>query len=430
MKVVLYGGFGVPNFGDEAILAANLDFYETHFPDAQVFIATANASYTAMVHHDRTLRTIPSNFLSSFVNQEAQKALVQAGDVAGLIQRLEDQPLGDVGNTSRALICRFLADIDVLHITGGGYFGSAFRGVPTTIALLTELARRNGARVLFTGHTLGPISDEHADMVVNALQQAELIDIRDERGRDFLSKHDLKFNLTCDDVFVSNRWWTAPRQARLGERAYVNLMISGEGIREGQQPALQLRIRDLAKQILERWPELSVRFLCFCPPGRDFLLPLAVGQDLPEFRKRLEFVELSSLPINQAMDVLGDAVANIGSRFHLAVLSCARGVPLFSLHHDISQDRLFAFHQQIGSTNIAALRTFEVGNVLDFVANALKRTGGSADAEVTATRARLHALKLNTLLNCLIGAKLAEPSPPTAGDAPKLSESVERSAQK
>jgi len=253
MNIVVSGGWGYGNIGDDAILEATLRLLEKRFSDADIILTSydplltekagfANGSLPS-VHRllDGTrafgfMQTqghcmpsaywprIPRRFYERFVKSCVEWCM------AAIDIRRHRQIAGELMDA--------FASADVFIMSGGGYFNQWPSMFKARIREL-ELAHKSGCRVLMIGQSMGPYTAEQAEILKTTILPTDRIVVRDQDSMDEMMRLGIKAELAPDlamgfgrDVLI--------RRGRL-------LVVPAE-LQPSQEETLAIQIAEIAKK--------------------------------------------------------------------------------------------------------------------------------------------------------------------------------------
>lgn len=205
MKILLSGGWGYGNIGDDAILLASLELLHSKYPSATIIITSHNPEYTCKVVNNK-YKVIDSVHKQIF-QVRAYKFLKVKGHVVNtailpqIVQRLYARVTRNLrqNDTVRVLskyikkhsfvdLRKPFKDTDLFVMSGGGYFNSWEDSLISRIIEL-ELAQSCRVKSVIIGQTLGPFTIPQAKTrLMCALKSAHSIYVRDiESQKDLIS---------------------------------------------------------------------------------------------------------------------------------------------------------------------------------------------------------------------------------------------------
>lgn len=188
LKVLISGGYGYGNIGDEVQLAANLQRWKKESPSSQVTVLTPDPEYTKTVHPDILVELAPRISLfgikgkAYFGSERLFKILFFILAPLYLFNaRLMRADLPVFGLTSKqARMLDIIKNSDVLFLSGGGYLTGMTLTRLWDNMLLMGLAHSFGLSVLLSGQTIGLFNDGVSRWLARwGLKKADLIYLRD-----------------------------------------------------------------------------------------------------------------------------------------------------------------------------------------------------------------------------------------------------------
>ncbi|MDX2377031.1 polysaccharide pyruvyl transferase family protein [Microbacterium sp. LRZ72] len=163
---------GHPNYGDELITRAWLDFLAEHRPSAEVWLDCPHPGRVAHLMKDTHPRLRVTNTLWELaLGSVSHDPVEDAARIASLVRDL-GSPRFDAGLLQ-------LREAASVHVLGGGYLNAMWQDNLGIIAALAELRRSFGVRVFATGQGLLPQNERHRDWLIEQLSAFSLIEARD-----------------------------------------------------------------------------------------------------------------------------------------------------------------------------------------------------------------------------------------------------------
>ncbi len=191
VKVLISGGYGYRNTGDEAQLAAVISHWKRLCPDVELTILSPDPQYTREVHNERAKLAprvilfeekrkgdyISSNFWFRWRYRWIKLHMLF---LAGLYRRRF--PL--IGAYPHEVnLLNLIADMDVLHLSGGGYLTGMTLSRLWDNMLLIRLADILSTPVILSGQTIGVFKDRTSKKLARwGLSRAKFIYLRDPEG--------------------------------------------------------------------------------------------------------------------------------------------------------------------------------------------------------------------------------------------------------
>ncbi|MGE4545131.1 MAG: polysaccharide pyruvyl transferase family protein [Pedobacter sp.] len=188
LRVLIAGGYGYGNVGDEAQLAANLQHWRRLSPGCRLTVLTPNREYTSNMHGSVKVELAPRKSLFTLGGQEyfgSQKIFKVLYPLVAAISLfnacLVRAGLPIVGLTSaQARLLNELNDSDVLFLSGGGYLTGMTLTRLWDNMLLIRLASALDVPVILSGQTIGVFQDKVSRFLAKwGLKKAALIYLRD-----------------------------------------------------------------------------------------------------------------------------------------------------------------------------------------------------------------------------------------------------------
>jgi polysaccharide pyruvyl transferase WcaK-like protein len=172
MRILISGGAGARNAGDEALLRAAVQFCETSFPGAHLAYLANNAEVAAETLAGFRVTMAPSPRIAFF---RADDHYASADTVfmhrwwalhSSLVGKSLDDAVASLGALPfvdpRAAeeVLRRIAACDLFLVHGGGILTSATRSRLWEQSLVVEIAAGLGKPVFLRSHQLGPFTDQ------------------------------------------------------------------------------------------------------------------------------------------------------------------------------------------------------------------------------------------------------------------------------
>lgn len=188
MRVLIAGGYGYGNVGDEAQLGANLQHWKKMAPEARLTVLTPRPDYTSRVHLgvETELATRLSLFgrgAQQYFGGEAafKKLFFPVAILCFLNACLKRAGLPVVGLTTRqARLLDELYNSDLLFLSGGGYLTGLTLTRLWENMLFIRLAHAFGVPVVLSGQTVGVFQGFIDRRLAHwGLKKAKLIYLRD-----------------------------------------------------------------------------------------------------------------------------------------------------------------------------------------------------------------------------------------------------------
>ncbi|MFI8632558.1 polysaccharide pyruvyl transferase family protein [Microbacterium sp. NPDC077663] len=233
--LLLVGGGGIPNYGDELIIRNWLTWHDSHSTAARDIVVEGYRS-----------RVLQSTFSDSFPRakwshnvRNARLAFREKGFWGALGGGLTS---GDSETASVKSAYAQAKSALVLHIHGGGYINQKWPSHAFVLGLAAAAHSASGTHAVATGLGLGPLDDPNPDqqrLLDEVVEAFELIEVRDTFSYNYLQR-----NLTgsrrdkiiqgLDDAFL----YPVPPQQSSRRTLHVSLRddSAGEGMIQRMSP--------------------------------------------------------------------------------------------------------------------------------------------------------------------------------------------------
>lgn len=189
--IYLISAAGQPNFGDEFITRAWLDWLAEHHPGREVWLDCLEPGRAAHLFRDTHPRLRTTNTLWQVAHTNAPDGVEEAAErVEELVARL-GSPKMDFG-------LRELRGMRSLHLLGGGYLNSIWSNNLSIVAAMTAVKRHYGVPIYATGQGLLPHDDESREWMKDQLLQFDYVEARDGR-----SSRTFDVRQGSDDAFLA-----------------------------------------------------------------------------------------------------------------------------------------------------------------------------------------------------------------------------------
>jgi polysaccharide pyruvyl transferase WcaK-like protein len=194
-NIVLWGGYGWGNVGDELTLAVAIAKLKEQ-SWGKISIITPNPGYTRALFPDLEIIPFQPAHRISLSRRITGKFVGKLFGLSLPVQGLRSEWQTAIeGNWVSAI-----RQADCLYLVGGGYFSSLFT-LYDRFLLPVEVAKSCGTPVVTAPLGIGPIDNPKlADRFARAFQGASIC-VRDETSADFCRKHGLKVSIKPDDGF-------------------------------------------------------------------------------------------------------------------------------------------------------------------------------------------------------------------------------------
>lgn len=190
-RLVISGGWGYGNIGDDAILLATRDLVERHLPNARVTWLSYDPELTrgAGIEAETSVHRVMDGARAFGFMQTADKCVPAAlwpkvprriyeKFVKGLAERLCATIDRRKHREAEARIEASFKTSDLFIMSGGGYFNKWDSMFAARIREL-EMAHENGCKVILIGQSIGPFTEAQREILKRTLKPTDVICVRD-----------------------------------------------------------------------------------------------------------------------------------------------------------------------------------------------------------------------------------------------------------
>lgn len=333
MKICLMA-VGNYNVGDNAILNCWLAILNQFLrPEDIVYVLGIETSYITQYAEKYRFRLVATNALYRSFSGCSEKT-----EMDEKLDELIRDPANDCFSFEAHQLHRIFAEIDLLHIIGGGIINGMWLDMQFLTMAAIRLAKRYHVHVMMTGQTLGPFHEEDEKRLIPYFKEVDLIDLRDNCP--MLKKQEIDYQVTVDDALaylqMTDEGRAFPKELEsLAEKRFITICLQSWELAEVQQKQYSAARQNLAQflhDIMVKDSDVHVCFLEFMHLDHDKENSLEVYQLLEEeLRSRCHFITCSNYyPLDVAAFV-GKAEFCVTTRLHLSIFSMMAGVPVYSI---------------------------------------------------------------------------------------------------
>ena len=358
-RVLIAGGYGYGNVGDEAQLAANIQYWKKIVPECRLTVLTPNRHYTESVHGP--IRTDLAPRLCLFGKGERQyfgsirkfKRMFFPVSILCLVNaRLIRAGLPSLGlSTRQARLLEELYNSDVLFLSGGGYLTGMTWTRLWDNMLLIRLAHALGVPTIMSGQTIGVFKDRISQFLAKwGLKKAKWIYLRDHVGSiKELTEIGIslkKVKATFDDALFFE---AASRNEVLELLSLFGIDIGNPYLvvnahSWGQTvEASTIIIKNLAVALDSIYDELGLQIV-FCPmvsTDEDYIAKVRQKMKRPSFVPEHRYFPAL------AVGFIQNAELCLTMKHHPIIFAMAAGIPTVSMAFDD-----YYFHKNFGAHQI------------------------------------------------------------------------------
>lgn len=351
--IAIFGAFGLPNVGDDAILQANLEWIESRYGyNCRVYIFTKDATYTSLYAKTR-LNIVPVTYIHDITKSQWYNS-------EKIENELNQIKIGNINTRQAKILHEIFRDIDLLHIAGGGYLNSKWKDIISEVYELVKFAKLYHKPYIFTGLSL-TLDNEDLIKVREIIDSAVLIDFRDDTYRELGNISGLPIHETCDDAI---NIFTDDIQNSLNNLKYINILFhEWSRYKDSIVEKMNTIIVPFIKHILSKGKVDIVNILGFSNGD----LEIWNGIDFGEYSDHIRYIDCSLLYSSTIKSLVKYAQYNISSRFHMAVFSLSSGTPIYSIVYDSYYDnKISSIHKLYHSNEYIYINDMSLENLINF----------------------------------------------------------------
>ncbi len=302
MKVTILGYYGVPNIGDEAILAGMLQKLRPAFPDASIKVSARDEAYVRRMHD---VETFPLDQMRSFVAVASKSDMILVGG-------------------------------------GGLFFDTPFQVLPFWLGRIVA-GRSVGTPSVLYSVGVGPIEKRRSRRYLRlGLRYADAISVRDEYSAELLRKCGVKREVSIlpDPALLlepaaESRAKEILREEGVPEDGGLKIGVSlrfWQAFDESQQKRFASSIRNALEKTAAKSDVSFVMVPFQLPPALGdvgLMEEIAAGSACED---DIHFIRGSYTPA-EVKALLGQMDLMIGMRLHSQIFSLSMGVPSIALSY-------------------------------------------------------------------------------------------------
>ncbi len=196
-KILLVGGWGYSNRGDEAILSSTLyNLKETFKDEVEIILTSVNQDETKF-HHN--LSSIPS----MHANLNPRWGMFKTKIILLLLWRLIKKD--NLLNSGLNQYIKAVRESDIMIMAGGGYFNDHWQDAFPARYFELLIAHTLNKPVFIIGQTLGPFDNKISRLFIKKqLEKIKLIIVRDNQSKEILQSMGIKndIRVTADEANI------------------------------------------------------------------------------------------------------------------------------------------------------------------------------------------------------------------------------------
>lgn len=188
IHILITGGYGYQNVGDEAQLGANISRWEKLIPECNIRVFSPNPEYTAQHHKVKSIQAPRNIWFHADRNEDyaTSNKRFQRRFFIIKLRMIISAYLMRIGlpaifcKPSEYAILNEIIRADILHVSGGGFLTGMTRSRLWENCLLMYLCHLLGAPVILTGQTIGLFKNKTDHKLAKwGLEHAKFIYLRD-----------------------------------------------------------------------------------------------------------------------------------------------------------------------------------------------------------------------------------------------------------
>lgn len=189
MKIIISGGWGYGNLGDDAILDSTIRQLQVHFPGCQCVVLTYDLMDSAIHAAEGVTLRIGAHGLTDGGGCELfRPSMVQDYSLTKKAWvkvkfALTETPAWFKYASSASTLCALQAELataDLFVMSGGGYFNEKWMNKTRAQLLELRMATKAGVPTIILGPTIGRFEGAIRQEIESCFRQAHLITVRDE----------------------------------------------------------------------------------------------------------------------------------------------------------------------------------------------------------------------------------------------------------
>ena len=211
-KILVSGGWGYGNLGDDAILLGTCQLIIDNFDKCELTVMSYDKSETMAALSRPEMRVVDSIHRVRFGELAYRELKVQGKYrcinirnkiITKVIRKIEDIFNGWAYNRgknlapSRQTYEKYFQECDYFIMSGGGYFNSWKSSFYSRVEEI-ELARKYGKPILLIGQTIGPFSGTYQEIFTRIIRYPKSIIVRDVNSREDIENCGVECSLMPD----------------------------------------------------------------------------------------------------------------------------------------------------------------------------------------------------------------------------------------
>lgn len=379
-KILISGGWGYANLGDDAILLSTVDLVKEKYPDSEITVMTYSPPETSGAITDPNIRIIPS--IHRQLSGTASLKRLRVADLSKPLDQGANFQLSSFQKKKRKYLLRFqdfyfanrfelfskfpglvsslneFESADLFIQGGGGYFIEGWKDSFLSRILELKIAHEQAVPILVIGQSIGPITNARfRSLATKQLGYADVLSIRDVDSFNELTSYGLKPVLIPDTVLSKSDF------------DYIKKPILA--ILLGSQPLTETQL-GLFYETVIKLPDLK-NLQIRITVSRLWEADLANASKLFARLKSIANVQLI-IPksSSQLQDTLGECSVLVSQNLHGLILAWRAGCACVCIN---TKRKFISFMEQSGqSSRVSALADLTKEKLLDFINEAFQES--------------------------------------------------------
>jgi len=359
-NILVLGGYGGNNVGDDAQLEGSLNDLKSTIPEASVIVLTPNLEQTMSRHWPSSVAYAPR--ISFFDFDENSGRYIKwwiRGNKEWLLNQLDfiiteavkfDNGLNHSLSDKQMQAIELIKNASIIYYAGGGFLMGPTGSRLWDGALVCQLAKIFDTPVVMSGQNIGIWQNSfNRDLAATSFDKVKLVGTRD---RTFSKKELIKVGITGSYIFDTHDDALYIKTDEVRIRDYILKRVGLE--KDKPYISLSFHLEDGMEDIIRsirKNSELPILIIPTCPPDKG-----------PQSRvyKRLKDSGFNEIYIvshlhshNKIKSLIGNAEVCISTRHHPVIFALGCNVPALSLNYT----------EYFSQKNFGALELCNVGHL-------------------------------------------------------------------
>lgn len=376
MRIVLTGGWGYGNLGDDAILDSTIKMIKEVYPGCIIDVLTYDLCDSLLYDDNSSIsvnRSVHSyvDFNASEISfKHLNKDYPFLRKVFMKIKRyaVDSSVWCNISSFERYSnsVKETIRGADLLVVSGGGYFNEKWIG--SVMAHLVEMKIAIELKVPFcvAGPTIGIFSNQKIKkLVMDTFRESKSIYVRDVFSLKQFKEEGIDVKLIPD--IVLSEWKEGSNTPSLKEDVIIGLILTNQNKDFRSEILIALKI------FLSKFPHIGrVKILLSRRWKQDFLTNLSIQKELETLGLNTEIVVPGSFYSLEAN--LSKCSVVISENLHGLILSTRNGVPIVAINDypegSPNYTKIVSFVTQIESESFVINRQKNSEEILDMISKA------------------------------------------------------------